>query len=75
MHLKGVGHTISESDLVEKMVGTLPGTYEGVYNQVCSMTNMPTFDKLSNLLLQDKTLMYFRSSVQPEKVDDVAARF
>ena len=32
MHLKGVGHTILESDFVERMVGTLPGTYEGVYN-------------------------------------------
>ena len=32
MHLKGVGHTISKSNLVEQMVGTLPDIYEGVYN-------------------------------------------
>ena len=51
MHLKRVGHIISKSNLVERMVETLPGTYEGVYNQVSSMTNMPTFDELSNLLL------------------------
>ena len=59
MHLKGVGHTILEADLVERMLGTLPTTYEGVYNQVNSMTNIPTFDELSNLLLQHETRMQF----------------
>jgi hypothetical protein len=31
LHLKGVGHTISESDLVERMLGTLPTSFDPVY--------------------------------------------
>ena len=51
MHLKGLGHTISKASLVEHMLGMLPATCEGVYYQVSNITNMPTFDELSNLLL------------------------
>jgi hypothetical protein len=31
LQLKGVGHNISESDLVERMLGTLLASYELMY--------------------------------------------
>jgi hypothetical protein len=51
IHLKGVGHTILETDMVEWMLGTLPTSDEVVYNQVNNLTDMPTLESLSSFLL------------------------
>jgi hypothetical protein len=78
LQLKGVGHNISETDLVERMLGTLPASYESVYQQVSGLTAMPTLENMTTRLLQAETRLQFRQTstgVMPASVDALAARF
>jgi hypothetical protein len=78
LELKGVGHDISETDLVERMLGTLPASYESVYQQVSGLTAIPTLENMSTRFLQAETQLHFRQAstgILPTNVEALAARF
>jgi hypothetical protein len=67
LHLKGVGYTILETNLVERMFGTLLTNYDPVYQQVSGLTVMPTFDYFITLArnVTPVSAIFIRDSTKP----------
>jgi hypothetical protein len=60
------------------MLGTLPASYESVYQQVSGLTTIPTLENMSTRLLQAETRLHFRqasTSLLPTNVEALAACF
>lgn len=78
MEFKGVGHDTSETDLVERMLGTLPASYKFVYQQVSRLMVMPTLENMDTRLLQAEVRLHFwqaATGVMPTTVNALTARF
>lgn len=75
--LKKVGHDISVIDLVERMLGFLPLSYELVYQQVSAMIAILDLDNMTARLLEAEACLRFcqtSTGISPTNVDALAAK-
>ncbi|OAE29483.1 hypothetical protein AXG93_1433s1010 [Marchantia polymorpha subsp. ruderalis] len=66
VELAGIGHVASEEEIVERMLNSLPPSFDAIYQSFCNGEDLPTFNQVAARLLQDESRNNMR-----EKVDYV----
>jgi hypothetical protein len=72
--LRGLGDAIPDVELVERIVNTLPPSFDSVYQNILGLNAMPTFADLIARLLQAETRAQFRGTMNPSREDALAVR-
>lgn len=76
VELAGIGHVASEEEIVERMLNSLPPSFDAIYQSFCNSEDLPTFDQVAARLLQDESRNNMRAKVTASaKEEALALRF
>ena len=72
--LRGLGEPVPDTEIVERIVNTLPPSYDSVYQNILGLNVMPTFADLIARLLQAEARAQFRGAMGGTREDALAVR-
>ena len=72
--LRGLGEPVPDTEIVERIVNTLPPSYDSVYQNILGLNVMSTFADLTARLLQAEARAQFRGAMGGTREDALAVR-
>jgi transposase InsO family protein len=71
--LVGIGQQVPEAEVVERMLNSLPPSFDSVYQSFCTNAVLPTFEQVSARLLQDESRNKMRAGLVSGTRDEALA--